>query len=70
MLQRFFFDAFVYYFAKLNNLEIKRPKISYRKRLHGDSHWQKGIMSELLLTKKILSSKDEWKKLSIEIMEK
>ena len=49
----FSFDAFVYYFAKLNNLEIKRPKISYRKRLHGDSHWQKGIMSELLLTKKI-----------------
>lgn len=62
----FSFDAFIYYFAKLNNLSIKRPKISYRTRLHGKSHWQNGIASELLLTKNILTSKNEWKKISLD----
>lgn len=60
------FDAFIYYFAKLNNLDINRPRISYTKRLYGKSHWQKGIVSELLLTKKILTSKNEWKKMALE----
>ena len=62
----FSFDAFIYYFAKLNNLYIKRPKITYTKRLHGKSHWQKGIVSEFQLTKKILTSKNEWKKIALE----
>lgn len=66
----FSFDAFIYYFAKLNNLYIKRPKISYTKRLHGKSHWQKGIVSELQLTKNILTSKKEWKKIALENTEK
>lgn len=62
----FSFDAFIYYFAKLNNLYIDRPKISYTKRLHGKSHWQKGIASEIQLTKNILTSKKEWKKIALE----
>lgn len=62
----FSFDAFIYYFAKLNNLDIHRPKISYTKRLHGKSHWQTGLLSELFLTKRILSSKNQWKKAALE----
>lgn len=62
----FSFDAFIYYFAKLNNIDIQRPKISYTKRLHGKSHWQNGLSSELYLTKSILSSKTQWKKVALE----
>lgn len=62
----FSFDAFIYYFAKFNNLNIHRPKISYTKRLHGESHWQKGISSEFLLTKRILTSRNDWREISLE----
>jgi hypothetical protein len=56
----FSFDVFVYYFFKVNNLEIKRPKIKYTTRLYGNSHWQKGLISELKLFFSILSYKKEW----------
>lgn len=62
----FSFDAFIYYFAKLNNFNIQRPKISYTRRLHGVSHWQKGISSEISLTIKILKSKNHWKEIALE----
>lgn len=61
MPKDFSFDVFVYYFFKVNNLEIQRPKIKYTTRLHGNSHWQKGLTSELKLLFNILSYKKEWK---------
>jgi hypothetical protein len=57
----FSFDVFVYYYFKVNNLVIDRPKIRYTKRLYGKSHWQKGLISELKLFFNILSYKKEWK---------
>jgi len=62
----FSFDAFMYYFALLNKLTIIRPKISYTKRLHGKSHWQRGFQTEIALTKKILKSKSSWKNIALE----
>lgn len=62
----FSFDAFMYYFALLNKLTIIRPKISYTKRLHGKSHWQRGFQTEITLTKKILKSKSSWKNIALE----
>ena len=62
----FSFDAFMYYFALLNKLTIIRPKISYTKRLHGKSHWQRGFQTEITLTKKILKSKYKWKNIALE----
>lgn len=58
--QHYSFDAFIYYFAVKNKFKVKRPKISYTKRLHGNSHWQNGISSELKLAKDILSKKKLW----------
>ena len=60
----FSFDVFVYYYFKVNNLVINRPKIRYTKRLYGNSHWQKGLISELKLFFNILSYKKEWKLVS------
>ena len=57
----FSFDVFVYYYYKLNNLEIIRPKINYTTRLHGTSHWQKGLMSEVRLLISIFKYKKEWR---------
>tara|TARA_X000000368_G_scaffold331006_1_gene268120 strand:- start:753 stop:1460 length:708 start_codon:yes stop_codon:yes gene_type:complete len=56
----FSFDVFVYYYCLLNNFKIKRPAITYKTRLHGESHWQKGILSEIKLTYKILKYKKNW----------
>tara|TARA_Y100000389_G_scaffold58460_1_gene54447 strand:- start:2555 stop:3244 length:690 start_codon:yes stop_codon:yes gene_type:complete len=58
----FSFDFFIFYFFKYNNLEIFRPKIPYKKRVYGKSHWQNGIRSELRLTKEILVQKKIWEK--------
>ena len=60
----FSFDVFVYYYFKVNNLVINRPKIRYTKRLYGNSHWQKGLISELKLFFNILSYKKKWKLVS------
>ena len=57
----FSFDVFVYYYFKVNNLSIERPKIKYTKRLYGNSHWQKGLLSELNLLLTIFNYKKEWK---------
>ena len=56
----FSFDLFIFYFFKYKNLEIARPKIFYKKRLHGNSHWQKGFVSEFILTKNMILSKKSW----------
>ena len=60
MIKFFSFDLFIFYFFKYKNLEIVRPKIFYKKRLHGNSHWQKGFVSEFILTKNMILSKKSW----------
>ena len=58
----FSFDFFIFYFFKYKNFEIFRPKVPYKKRVYGKSHWQNGVRSELRLTKEILLQKTIWKK--------
>ena len=60
----FSFDVFVYYYCLLNSFKIKRPSISYKTRIHGESHWQKGLISEIKLTFNILKYKKQWKDIS------
>tara|TARA_B110000444_G_scaffold141206_1_gene132462 strand:- start:7348 stop:7968 length:621 start_codon:yes stop_codon:yes gene_type:complete len=60
----FTFDIFVYYYCLINKLTIKRPKIKYTTRLYGQSHWQKGILSEIKLTLDVFKYKQEWKEIS------
>ena len=56
----FSFDVFVYYYCLLNNFRIVRPTINYKTRVHGESHWQKGFLSEVKLTIDILNYKKKW----------
>ena len=58
----FLFDLFVFYYFRCKKYKIIRPKVNYRTRLHGSSHWQKGLMSEIDLLLKALSRKKVWKK--------
>jgi len=59
----FSFDVFVYYFYRINNLKVIRPKIRYTRRYSGQSHWQKGLNSEIKLTLSIFNKKKEWKEI-------
>ncbi len=56
----FTFDTFIYYYHKKMKLPIHRPRISYKTRLFGNSHWQKGFKSEAKLALKILMAKKNW----------
>lgn len=58
----FTFDIFVLYFFRFNNLKVIRPKIKYTTRMHGKSHWQDGLLSELNFAFSTLSSLKTWKK--------
>jgi hypothetical protein len=56
------FDVYAYYyFRKLGN--VVRPKISYKKRVHGKSKWQNGFTSELKMIINILARKKTWDKI-------
>jgi glycosyltransferase involved in cell wall biosynthesis len=55
------FESFVLYQARKLKLKVIRPKIYYGKRLHGQSHWQRGIRSEILLMKRIWMAARGWK---------
>ena len=55
------FESYVLFLARQNQFRIKRPKITYRQRKYGDSHWQRGIKSEVALLKKIIKSSRSWK---------
>tara|TARA_B100000965_G_scaffold402691_1_gene429199 strand:+ start:888 stop:1598 length:711 start_codon:yes stop_codon:yes gene_type:complete len=58
----FTFDIFVLYFFRFNNLKVIRPKIKYTTRMHGKSHWQDGLLTELNFAFSIFSSLNRWKK--------
>ena len=58
----FSFDIFILYYFRLHKHRVTRPKIIYTKRMHGKSHWQNGIIPEIMLTLDVLKSKKEWKK--------
>ncbi len=60
----FSFDVFVYFYCLKNNFNIVRPKIRYTVRRHGESHWQKGLSSEINLTLKVFKAKKLWSEIS------
>ena len=59
------FDIFIYYYSIIYGYETKRPKVAYKKRLYGTSHWQKGFKSEFKLFWDVFSSKNMWKKIAL-----
>jgi hypothetical protein len=60
----FSFEAYILYTARKLKLNIKRTPINYGVRIHGVSHWQSGIKSELKLLSRIVKQKNNWEKLS------
>ena len=59
----FTFDIFVYFYCRINKFTIRRPRIKYTTRLHGQSHWQKGLMSEIKLTLDVFKYKQQKKEI-------
>ena len=43
-------DLFIYYIAVLNNFEILRFKFSFKKRIYGQSSWNRGLLSQLKIS--------------------
>lgn len=66
----FLFDIFLYYYSVISGYKIKRPKVAYKKRLYGKSHWQKGFNSEFKLLYDVFLSKNTWKKTAENDMKK
>ncbi|MDA1181898.1 MAG: hypothetical protein O3C64_06005 [Proteobacteria bacterium] len=66
----FLFDVFIYYYSIVNGYNTKRPKVAYKKRLYGESHWQKGFKSEFKLLWDVFSSKKIWRNIAQNDMKK
>lgn len=58
----FSFEAYLMYVSRLSKFKIKRAPINYGMRIHGSSHWQSGIKTELRLLTRIMEQKNTWKK--------
>ena len=54
------FESYVLYHARKNQLKVIRPHITYGRRRFGESHWQRGIKSEINLLKLIYISSLRW----------
>jgi glycosyltransferase involved in cell wall biosynthesis len=54
------FESYVLYKARRLDMQVIRPKISYGKRVFGESHWQRGLGSEVALMRKIWISSRLW----------
>jgi glycosyltransferase involved in cell wall biosynthesis len=57
------FESFILYSAKEAGMKIVRPKVTYGHRKFGQSHWQRGIHSEIVLMRKIWNSSRLWRKI-------
>ena len=58
----YLFESYVLYIAYKLKLSITRPKINYGVRIHGKSHWQRGIYSEVSLMLSISKNSKKWRK--------
>lgn len=56
------FESFILYSARTRGMEVLRPEITYGQRKYGESHWQRGLRSEIALMKKIWTASKSWKK--------
>jgi polyisoprenyl-phosphate glycosyltransferase len=55
------FESFIYFKAQTGGLNVVRPKVPYGQRMFGQSHWQRGLKSEVNLMKLIWKSSKRWK---------
>ena len=56
------FESFILYQARKAKMKIVRPKIIYGTRVFGQSHWQRGFRSEVLLLRRIFEESKTWVK--------
>jgi glycosyltransferase involved in cell wall biosynthesis len=56
------FECFALFMARLDRVNIVRVHVAYGDRLHGTSHWQYGLGSELRLMSSILLRIPQWRK--------
>jgi glycosyltransferase involved in cell wall biosynthesis len=54
------FESFILYQARKAKMKIVRPKVIYGTRVFGQSHWQRGLRSEVLLLKRIFEESKTW----------
>ena len=59
----FSFEAFSMFTIKKLKIELVRSSIPYGIRIHGSSHWQRGIKSEIKLFSRIIRQKKDWRRL-------
>lgn len=50
----FSFDLYFYYLAKKMNFKIKRFPVSFKKRIHGESHWNSNIKEKIKFIKRTI----------------
>ncbi len=55
------FETYVLVKAKKDKLDIKREKVKYGRRKFGKSHWQRGLLSEIIFIKNMHYSNKNWK---------
>lgn len=55
------FESYVLFMARRLGLEVKRPSVLYGQRQFGNSHWQRGLRSELGLLRDILAQVPRWR---------
>lgn len=58
----FSFDLYVYYFAKINNYQVKRFPVHFGKRIFGESTWNTGWKARIKFIKRTIKFTFELKK--------
>lgn len=58
----FALDLYVFYMAKKQNLKIIRFPVLFKKRIHGESHWNKNLYSRWKFIKRTILFSAEFKK--------
>ena len=56
------FESFMLFTAKQEGIKVVRPKVRYRRRIAGKSHWQTGTTAEIKLMISLVSSIINWKR--------
>ena len=56
------FESFAFLYFRVQKIRIMRPAINYGLRVHGSSHWQNGLGSEVSLLLQTLIGTIRWKK--------
>lgn len=56
----FRFESFALLFMRATGVKVDRPKLAYRERKFGASHWQSGLFAEFWLLKNTISELSQW----------